>query len=219
MSVKPVVRSAVMAASCSRMIQANSMSVSRLFVEADLVGGRRGAARRGAGPLPAPRHAPRPTARRCCCSTAATANGAARSSGRGKKAAVARLARAHARAGRRSPMSGSASRRSSARASTISPRRRPSSASPVLQPVRDASHHRRAGECRAAARQCGRGGRADRAAQRARGARAGGAGAPARRLAGGTAAADVRRDRRRSADRRGAWPASTQRRARRRGRS
>src|SRR3954453_20221110 len=38
MSVKPVVRSAVMAASCSDEL-ANSMSLSRLFVQADLVAG------------------------------------------------------------------------------------------------------------------------------------------------------------------------------------
>ena len=74
----------------------------------------------------------------------------------------------------------------------------------VLQPVLDASHQRRARERRAAARQCDRSGGADRTAQRARGARAGGARPPARRLAGRAAAADVRRDGRRSADRRGA---------------
>ena len=83
-----------------RMDQANSMSVSRLFVEADLAAGRRGAAGRGAGPLPAPRHAP---ARRCAAAAVQRPRRrmARRARGPRQEGGGGAGGRAHARAGRR----------------------------------------------------------------------------------------------------------------------
>src|SRR5260370_18779423 len=89
MSVKPVVLSAVMAASCSYG-RANSMSVSRLFVESDLSAGRE-------APLDEAQHdSPRHVMRRPDGAPLLVFNGRdgewrATLEGHGKKAAVARL--------------------------------------------------------------------------------------------------------------------------------
>ena len=110
------------------------MSVSRLFVEADLAAGIEAPLERGAGPLSAPRHAA--ARRRAAAAVQRPRRRMAGDAGRPRQEVGGGRGRRAARARRRpSPTSGSASRRSSARASTISPRRRPSSASSVLQPV------------------------------------------------------------------------------------
>ena len=179
------------------------MSVSRLFVESDLLAGRRGAAGRGTGPLSAPRHAPARWRTARCCSTAATANGAPRSRA----------------AARRRPWRGWASARASrsrepdvwlcfapikrARIDFIAEKATELGVA-VLQPV--LTHHtivERVNVERLRANAIEAAEQTERLSvpevrppvELA---------APARRLAGRAAAADVRRDRRRSADRRGA---------------
>ena len=138
--------------------------IPRLYIETPLCAGRGRRSRCRAQPLSARRAAPRGRCDACCCSTAATANG---------RAGIERLAksrRAHcaaptdAPASRHRPISGWSSRPSRATASIILAEKATELGCSLPLADLHPAHDGRPGECRAIARQCHRGGRADASA-------------------------------------------------------